>query len=314
MADFPRVSIITPSYNQAEFLEETILSVLSQDYPEIEYWVMDGGSADGSVEIIKKYQDRLAGWVSEPDKGQADAINKGFSRATGEIIAWLNSDDVYRPDAINNAVQILIQSPEVGLVYSDVDSIDAGGEVFNRMTYDQWQLQDLMMFKILGQAGVFFRRSVLETAGYLDLNFHYMLDHHLWLRMAAITKLRYAGGQVWAAARMHSGAKNIAQAEGFGREALKLANWMAKDDRFSSFYQQYQHRIWAGAHRLNAFYLLNEAKPAAALKSYWRSFWQHPPTALKDWRRIGYALLSPFKPEKYRDRYLARKKDRINEG
>ncbi len=314
MSDFPLVSIITPSYNQADFLEYTILSVLSQDYPRIEYWVMDGGSTDGSIEIIKKYEDRLADWVSEPDKGQADAINKGFSKANGEIIAWLNSDDIYRPNAIKHAVAIFRQSPEVGLVYSDVDSIDADGEVFNRMTYEQWALPDLMMFKILGQASVFFRRQVLGQAGFLDPNFHYMLDHHLWLRMASITKLQYAAGQVWAAARMHGGAKNIAQAEGFGREAIQLAQWMAEDERFSPYYQSNNHRIWAGAHRLNAFYLLNEGKPGAALKAYWSAFWQCPQTVLKDWRRICYALLSPFKPEKYRDRYLARKKDRIIEG
>jgi glycosyltransferase involved in cell wall biosynthesis len=313
MADFPHVSIITPSYNQAAFLEETILSVLSQDYPAIEYWVIDGGSSDGSLEIIRKYKDRFAGWVSEPDQGQADAINKGFSRTTGEIVAWINSDDIYRPQAVRHAVDIFQQYPEVGLVYSDVDSIDSSGEVFNRMTYDQWQLPDLMMFNILGQASVFFRRSVLEQAGYLDPNYHYMLDHHLWLRMALITKLKYANGQVWAAARMHSGAKNIAQAEGFGREAIRLANWMAQDERFSANYQEYKHRIWAGAHRLNAFYLLNEGKAGASLRAYWRAFWGDPLTALKDWRRIGYALLSPFKPEKYRDRYLARKKNRLNE-
>jgi len=279
----------------------------------MEYWVIDGGSTDGSIEIIKKYEDRLAGWLSEPDKGQADAINKGFKKATGEVVAWLNSDDLYRPHAVKDAITIFQQYPEVGLVYSDVDSINADGEVFNRMTYDQWQLPGLMMFNILGQASVFFRRSVLEQAGYLDPNYHYLLDHHLWLRMALITKLKYAEDQVWAVARMHSGAKNIAQAEGFGREAIRLAGWMAQDGRFSANYKKYHHRVWAGAHRLNAFYLLNEGKPGAALKAYWLAFWQHPPTAMKDWRRIGYALLSPFKPEKYRDRYLARKKNRLNE-
>ena len=184
MSQTPLVSIVTPSYNQAHFLEETIQSVLAQDYPNLEYWVMDGGSTDGSVEVIQKYASKLSGWVSEKDGGQADAINKGLQRANGEIVAWLNSDDLYRPGAIQSAVSIFQENPEVGLVYSDVDSIDADGEIFNRMRYDQWGLKDLMAFNILGQPGVFFKRSVLENSGYLDLSYQYLLDHHLWLRMA----------------------------------------------------------------------------------------------------------------------------------
>jgi glycosyltransferase involved in cell wall biosynthesis len=313
MTEFPLVSIITPSYNQSAFLKETIESVLSQDYPVVEYWVIDGGSTDGSVEIIKQYQDRLTGWISEPDRGQAEAINKGFVRAKGEIVAWLNSDDLYRPQAIRNAVRTLQSFPEVGLVYSDVDSIDEIGILFNRMTYDQWDLTDLMTFKILGQVSVFFRRSVLKKAGMLDLSYHYLLDHHLWLRMALNTQLKYVQGDVWGAARIHTGAKNVAAAEGFAREASRLANWMEEEERFKPFYQQNARKIWAGAHRLRAFYLLNEGKPGDALKAYWHSFWKNPLTALKDWRRIGFALLSPLNLDKLRNRYLAKKKNRLNE-
>lgn len=313
MSQTPLVSIVTPSYNQAAFLEETIQSVLAQNYPNLEYWVMDGGSTDGSVEIIRKYASHLSGWISEKDHGQADAINKGFKRATGEIVAWLNSDDLYRPGAIQSAVSIFQENPEVGLVYSDVDSIDANGEVFNRMGYDQWGIRDLMTFNILGQPGVFFRRSVLEKAGYLDLSYQYLLDHHLWLRMALNAPLKYAPGEVWAAARIHAGAKNVADTAGFGQEAYRLVEWMRDDERFAPYWDGYRSQVWAGAHRLNAFYLLNGGKPSAALNAYWRGFWKYPPTILKDWRRIGFALLSPFKPDKLRERYLEGKKKQLFE-
>ncbi len=123
LSNFPKVSIITPSFNQGQFLEDSIRSVLEQDYPNLEYIIVDGGSKDQSVEIIKKYQDHLTWWISEKDKGHADALNKGFSHATGEILAWLNSDDIYFPNAVSEAVSILRSHPEVGMVYGDADLI-----------------------------------------------------------------------------------------------------------------------------------------------------------------------------------------------
>ena len=130
MADqnLPLVSIITPSYNQVDYLEETIRSVLEQDYPNIEYLVVDGGSLDGSADIIRKYTDRIDWWTSEPDKGQADALNKGMARAKGEFVAWLNSDDIYRPGAVRRAVDVLQSNLDLGMVYSKLDSIDRTGE------------------------------------------------------------------------------------------------------------------------------------------------------------------------------------------
>src|ERR1051325_8996633 len=116
LSDFPKVSIITPSFNQGQFLEASIQSVLEQDYPNLEYILVDGGSKDNSIEIIKKYQDRLTWWVAEKDKGHADALNKGFSHTTGEILAWLNSDDLYFPHAVSEAAEILKPSPAGGIV------------------------------------------------------------------------------------------------------------------------------------------------------------------------------------------------------
>jgi len=125
------VSIITPSYNQSAYLEQAIQSVLGQDYTPLEYIVVDGGSADGSAEIIQRYASRLAWWVSERDAGQADAINKGLRRASGEIVAWLNSDDLYQPGAIAQAVAALRDHPEAGLAFGDAITIDARGRTID---------------------------------------------------------------------------------------------------------------------------------------------------------------------------------------
>ena len=178
------VSIITPSYNQAAYLEQTILSVLEQDHLHIEHFVIDGASTDHSVDIIKKYSNRLAGWVSEKDNGQADAINKGFARATGEIIAWLNSDDYYLAGAVSAVVKIFEEHPEVVLVYGNMLAVDEHGKTFNALNYKQLTLEDLLCFQIIGQPSAFIRRSALQITGGLDPAFHFLLDHHLWIRLA----------------------------------------------------------------------------------------------------------------------------------
>jgi glycosyltransferase involved in cell wall biosynthesis len=287
----PLVSIITPSFNQAAYLEQTLLSILEQDYPQIEYWVMDGGSTDGSTAIIEKYAPRLAGWVSEKDRGQADAINKGFGRSTGEIIGWLNSDDLYLPGAIQTAVQALQADPGLAMVYADVRSIDSVGKVFNVMRYGDWGLADLMAFNIIGQPGVFMRRSMLEKAGYLDLNFHFLLDHQLWLRLAQQGGMKHIPEEM-AAARFHADAKNVAQAARFGQEAYTILDWMQTQPGLQSLYTANRRRIQAGAHRINARYLLDGGQAAPALRAYWRSLLQHPPTALREGHRMVYAALA----------------------
>ena len=303
MQDAPLVSIITPSFNQAAFLEQTIRSVLEQDYPNIEYWVIDGGSTDNSVEIIKQYAPRLAGWPSEKDKGQADGINKGLAKATGEIIGWLNSDDLYYPGAIAGAVEDFRLHPEASFVFSDVESIDEHGNAFNLMRYDDWKLPDLMTFHIIGQPGVFMRRAVLEQAGYLDLNYNYLLDVQLWLRMAAIAEPYYAPEEVWAAARIHSDAKNIAHAKDFGAEAFRLAKWLCEDQRFYPLSSKLFNKIWAGAHRLNAFYLVEAGQYKSALSSYAKMLRLAPSTSKGTFKRIAFAALGALGAQNLRQRH-----------
>ncbi len=307
MNSYPLVSIITPSYNQAQFLEKTMLSVLEQDYPNIEYLVADGGSTDGSVEIIRKYEDRLAWWVSEKDRGQADAINKGFSHAKGEFIAWVNSDDYYLPGAISQAVKALQENPEAGLVYGNVQVVDKDEEIINTLTYGDWQLPDLMTFHIIGQPAVFMRRDILEKAGYLDLSYHFLLDHQLWLRIGLAAQYDYVPA-LWARAHYHEGCKNLAQAAEFGKEAHRIVEWIKSEPAFEPYLQKNQRKVDAGAERLNAFYLLDAGEYRASFRAYCRSLRLDPAAVLPEWYRMVYALFAPLGLEKWKESYLQRRR------
>jgi glycosyltransferase involved in cell wall biosynthesis len=206
----PLVSIVTPSYNQARFLEATIQSVLGQTYPNIEYIVIDGGSTDGSVDVIRRYADRLAAWVSEKDAGQTDAVNKGFARAHGDILAWLNSDDVYRPDAVAEAVAFLETHPQVGMVYGDADFIDEHGEAIGRFPAAQTDLRRLQRGYVhIPQQAAFWRADLWRKVGPLDPAFYFAMDYDLWVRLARVSQIRYHP-RVWAGFRLHGASKTIA--------------------------------------------------------------------------------------------------------
>jgi glycosyltransferase involved in cell wall biosynthesis len=291
MAKTPLVSIVTPSYNQAAFLEQTMLSVLNQDHPGIEYLVVDGGSDDGSVETIQKYSKQLAWWVSEKDRGQADAINKGLKRAKGEIIAWLNSDDVYLPGTVRKAVETMTANPRAAMVHGDVLAIDAAGNPINLMRYGNDGLRGLMRFQIIGQPAVFMRRSALLRAGLLDLQYHFLLDHQLWLRVAQHGEVIYVP-ETWAKARYHAAAKNVAQAAGFGAEAYKIVDWMKHEPGLAVAFGNDRKKIVAGAHRINGRYLVDGGHNRAALGAYWQSLRADAGVALKEWHRMVYAMLA----------------------
>ena len=305
------ISIITPSYNQADFLEQTILSVSNQDYANVEYLIADGASTDGSIAIIQRYARDLSWWVSEKDAGQADAINKGFARASGEIIAWINSDDYYLPETLSSVAKIFAAHPNAGIIYGDVLSIDGAGNTINIQRFAPYKLEDLMAFKIISQPAVFMRRSVLEKAGYLDENYHFLLDHHLWLRIAQLAPMIYVP-KILSAARYHENAKNIAQAEKFGVEAFKILNWMKTDPALAKKFAENEPEILAGAHHLNAFYLVEAGKMRAGLTAYWRAFKYDSKTALKSWKRILYAFLSLLGLAQIREIYLKLRKKSLS--
>jgi glycosyltransferase involved in cell wall biosynthesis len=301
----PLVSIITPSYNQARYLEQTIQSVLAQSYPALEYIIVDGGSTDGSQAIIRKYANQLAWWVSEPDLGQADALNKGLRRARGEVVAWLNSDDVYLPGAVGAAVLALEANPAAGMVFGDAITINEEGVELNRLVFGDWGLQELMRFRIICQPAVFMRRRALEQAGGLDQAYHFLLDHHLWLRLAQRAPVCHVAA-TWAAARYHMAAKNVSQAAGFGQEAFRILHWMEDQPDLQPRLQKDRRRIEAGAYRLNARYLLDGGQPAAALRSYLQALWRSPRFALQHWHRMLYAAASLAGARSLADRYSHR--------
>jgi len=217
-----KVTIITPSFNQVDYLEATIQSVLAQTYPNIEYFVIDGGSTDGSVDVIRAYQHELSGWVSEKDRGQTDAINKGFNMATGEIIAWLNSDDTYYPDAVEKAVAFLNSHPNVGLVYGDANYIDQQGQVIGRFPAAQTSLHQLRRGYVhIPQQASFFRKALWDRVGPLDPDFYFAMDYDLWVRLAAVSEIRYVN-QTWANFRLHQDAKTISADDRCWPEMLKV--------------------------------------------------------------------------------------------
>ncbi|MCA1630481.1 MAG: glycosyltransferase, partial [Acidobacteria bacterium] len=181
----PRITVVTPSYNQAEFLEQTIRSVLLQDYPDLEYIIIDGGSSDGSVEIIKKYEGHFAYWCSEPDRGQSHAINKGFARATGRIMCWLNSDDFYLPGTLRFAAESLADGTGNSAIVGHALRVYADGRPPVKLEGKYENLTRLLQFwwgYEMHQPSIFWRREVFERVGLLDESQHYIMDFDYWVR------------------------------------------------------------------------------------------------------------------------------------
>ena len=177
----PRISIITPSFNQSQFIEGTIRSVIDQNYSNLEYIIIDGKSTDSTTEIIKKYENNITYWVSEQDKGQSNAINKGIQKATGEIIAWLNSDDQYLPDTFNSIATLFMQNPDVDVIYGDVENIFPDGK--KELYSNKFNTIEFLGKVSIHQPSVFWRRKLHDQIGDLDESLHYLMDYDLWMRL-----------------------------------------------------------------------------------------------------------------------------------
>jgi glycosyltransferase involved in cell wall biosynthesis len=185
-APWPKVSIVTPSLNQGRFIEETIRSVLLQGYPNLELIIVDGGSTDGTIDIIRKYESWITHWVSEPDTGQSDAINKGWKRSSGDILAWINSDDTFCPETIWTVAEMFVQDSEIVLVSGAGNVVDMRGEIVSPPSPPPDMNPYRMIRQCKGvpvQPSVFFKRRVLKDVGFLDTRLHFVMDWDFWIRI-----------------------------------------------------------------------------------------------------------------------------------
>jgi len=218
----PKISVITPSFNQAQYLERTLRSVLDQGYPNLEYIVIDGGSTDGSVEIIRRYADRLAFWVSEPDRGQTDAINKGLRRASGEWVAWQNSDDIYYPGSFHDLPALAAKHPKASLITGDMMLIDEHDRALRDIRYVKPSYRALLAEgMLLANQAAFWRRDVHEQIGFLDEEFLCSFDYEWFLRLAQHAEGIHVA-RVWGALRLHGETKSSLQAQRFGEENQRI--------------------------------------------------------------------------------------------
>jgi len=252
----PLISIVTPSFNQAAFLEETLRSVAQQDYPRVEHIVIDGGSTDGSVDIIKRHAAGLAAWVSEKDRGQSHAINKGLARAQGDVLTWLNSDDTLLPGALAAVGEVFAAHPEIDLVYGDFVYTDVAGNTLRRRhLFDTISYESLLYHDYLGQPALFFRRSLLETVGPLDETLHYCMDWDLFLRMWRVARTRHLP-RFLATYRLDQRAKSNAEDTEAAVAAAHLVQrrnmnarfarpWMNRAWHLGHFYASFGLRAWA---------------------------------------------------------------------
>ena len=297
-------SIITPSYNQGQFIERTILSVLQQSDVEYEYRVQDGGSSDLTLDILRKYQDKIQ-WVSEKDEGQADAVNRGILASTGDIIAWLNSDDVYYPSALKKVGHIFEAYPNVQVVYGRAHHIDQNDNVIDSYPTEKWNFSRLKEICFICQPATFFRRQLVETHGALDSQLKFCMDYELWLRYGQHTQFFFLP-EVLAGSRLYATNKTLGQRVAVHHEindmmkkkfgispekwVIAYASVLIKEQEKSEYKTSGRLKIYA--RQVSEFY-------TEAFRSYcrWRDLKVTPRTFWRIFRWTAASLYHQFRPK-----------------
>jgi glycosyltransferase involved in cell wall biosynthesis len=257
---WPRISVVTPSYNQVAYLEETIRSVLLQGYPNLEYLIIDGGSNDGSVELIKKYADYLAYWVSTKDRGQSDALNRGFRRATGELVGWQNSDDCYAPHAFKAVLSAQAQYPDGSIFYGPTQYMDAESRPLHDYPVKPYDIHNLLPMISMCNQAMFFRGRIFAEGNFIDESYQHVMDQEFFLRLALQGYKYYFVPELQGTYRIHGASKMSYQQEICSRESVKVYRWIYHDPRsIPSLKQKALHslqglcRYQFGTHQLPLF-------------------------------------------------------------
>jgi glycosyltransferase involved in cell wall biosynthesis len=225
---WPRITVVTPSFNQGGLVEETIRSVLLQRYPNLEYLVMDGGSTDATVEVLRRYGPWLDHWQSEPDGGQASAINGGWRRGTGELLAWLNSDDTFAPGALRTIGRAWLAAGRPSIVYGDAAAVDASGRVLGVKVLDAPRLDDLLSVRHLPQPATFLSRAAQQGVGWLDESLQFALDFDYFLRVAVAGATFHHVPVIVACSREYAGTKSST-----GGDRLAAERWAVLEALFA---------------------------------------------------------------------------------
>jgi glycosyltransferase involved in cell wall biosynthesis len=285
MTERPLVSIVTPSLNQGKFIADAIRAVLAQNYPNVELIVVDGGSTDDTISILKSFGGQLR-WISEKDEGQAQAVNKGWRMARGEILGWLNADDLLAADAVTRAVDALESERDLAGVYGDCVYVDEAGNALGNYPVGEFDYEKLVLLAedFVPQPGTFLRRESVERVGMLDESLHFVMDYDLWLRLGTRARLKYLRGEM-SRARLHGGAKTLSSAPRFGEELASVFERLVASPDFprtlspkiksilgNAFIHAASYCFWGGETRRARHYLARAWRqtPFPQNRSFWR--------------------------------------------
>ena len=300
---WPCVTIVTPSLNQGQFIEETIRSVLLQGYPNLEYIIIDGGSTDNTIEIIKKYEPWLNHWVSEKDKGQSHAINKGWEKSSGDILAWINADDIYCPGAINAVVQIFCEKDDVVLVCGEGQTFDVSGKIYLYKKEPRIINPYTLLRKSGGvpiQPSVFLRRRVLGEVGNLNTRLHYVMDWEYWIRIGLHYSQKQFGKTKWVLSKNREWQETKTNR---GWEKICIEHRQVFNSIFTEFpenkdLQRIKRKAYSASYRKQASLAKHNAKSIEAIKSLIYA-WFLAPLAYNPFKEIFFLVSVIIGQRKY---------------